>query len=76
MLFNKNAPETPGKNPIFFDNLEQYKQYAKLMKRLETQYVKSIAKKLAKTVRNPERECVSALNSITKRIKINLWHIL
>ena len=21
MLFNKNVPETPGENPIFFDNL-------------------------------------------------------
>ena len=37
MLFNKNAPETPGKNPIFFDNLEQYKQYAKLQKELYNQ---------------------------------------
>jgi len=34
MLFNKNAPETPGKNPVFFDNLEQYKQYSKLQKEL------------------------------------------
>ena len=24
MLFNKNMPETPGENPIFFDNLDQY----------------------------------------------------
>lgn len=30
MLFNKNIPETPGENPIFFDNLNQYKEYIKL----------------------------------------------
>ena len=37
MLFNKNMPETKGKNPVFFDNLEQYKQYAKLQKEVYNQ---------------------------------------
>ena len=32
MLFNKNMPETPGENPIFFDNLDQYIKYAKIQK--------------------------------------------
>lgn len=45
--------------------INEYKQYTKLMKRLQTQYVNSIAKILAKTVRNPGREFISALNSIT-----------
>lgn len=32
MLFNKNMPETPGENPIFFDNLDQYIKYVKIQK--------------------------------------------
>jgi hypothetical protein len=32
MLFNKNMPETPGENPIFFNNLDQYIKYAKIQK--------------------------------------------
>jgi hypothetical protein len=32
MLFNKNMPETPGENPIFFDNLDQYIKYVKMQK--------------------------------------------
>lgn len=37
MLFNKNVPETPGENPIFFDNLEQYIQYVKKQRELYNQ---------------------------------------
>ena len=37
MLFNKNMPETPGENPIFFDNLEQYIQYVKKQRELYNQ---------------------------------------
>lgn len=37
MLFNKNMPETPGSNPIFFDSLEQYIQYVKKQRELYNQ---------------------------------------
>ena len=37
MLFNKNIPEIPGENPIFFDNLEQYKEYVKKQRELYNQ---------------------------------------
>ena len=37
MLFNKNVPEMPGENPIFFDNLEQYKEYVKKQRELYDQ---------------------------------------
>lgn len=37
MLFNKNIPEMPGENPIFFDNLEQYIQYVKKQRELYNQ---------------------------------------
>lgn len=34
MLFNKNLPETPGENPIFFNDLDQYKEYIKVQREL------------------------------------------
>jgi hypothetical protein len=34
MLFNKNLPQEQGKNPIFFDNLDQYIKYIKLQKEI------------------------------------------
>lgn len=34
MLFNKNLPETPGENPIFFNDLDQYKEYIKVQRDL------------------------------------------
>lgn len=37
MLFNKNVPEIPGENPIFFNNLEQYIQYVKKQRELYNQ---------------------------------------
>ena len=37
MLFNKNLPETPKENPIFFDNLEQYIAYVKRQKEVYNQ---------------------------------------
>lgn len=37
MLFNKNVPEMPGENPIFFDNLEQYMEYVKKQRDLYDQ---------------------------------------
>jgi hypothetical protein len=37
MLFNKNIPETPGENPIFFENLNQYTKYVKTQKELYNQ---------------------------------------
>ena len=37
MLFNKNIPETPGENPIFFNNLNEYKEYIKLQRDLYNQ---------------------------------------
>ena len=37
MLFNKNMPETPGENPIFFENLDQYTKYVKTQKELYNQ---------------------------------------
>jgi len=32
MLFNKNLPEIPKQNPIFFENLEQYIAYVKVQR--------------------------------------------
>jgi hypothetical protein len=32
MLFNKNLPEIPRENPLFFDNLDQYIAYVKLQR--------------------------------------------
>lgn len=37
MLFNKNMPETPGENPVFFDNLDQYVEFVKVQKELYNQ---------------------------------------
>jgi hypothetical protein len=37
MLFNKNLPEIPKENPIFFDNLEQYIAYVKVQREVYKQ---------------------------------------
>ena len=37
MLFNKNIPEAQGENPIFFNNLSEYKEYIKLQRDLYNQ---------------------------------------
>ena len=37
MLYNKNLPEIPKENPIFFDNLEQYIAYVKRQKEIYNQ---------------------------------------
>jgi hypothetical protein len=37
MLFNKNIPETPGENPLFFDNLDEYTNYVQTQKELYNQ---------------------------------------
>ena len=34
MLFNKNMPEIPKENPLFFDNLEQYIEYVKVQREI------------------------------------------
>lgn len=37
MLFNKNMPEEVGQNPLFFDNLDQYKDYVETQRKLYNQ---------------------------------------
>ena len=37
MLFNKNLPEIPKENPVFFDNLEQYIAYVKVQREVYKQ---------------------------------------
>ena len=37
MLFNKNMPEEVGQNPLFFDDLDQYKDYVETQRKLYNQ---------------------------------------
>ena len=37
MLFNKNMPEVPKENPVFFDNLDQYMAYVKIQREVYKQ---------------------------------------
>jgi len=37
MLFNKNMPEEVGQNPMFFDNLDQYKDYVETQRKMYNQ---------------------------------------
>lgn len=37
MLFNKNMPELPGENPIFFNHLDEYIEYVKTQRKLYNQ---------------------------------------
>ena len=38
MLFNKNMPEIPKQNPLFFDSLEQYIEYIKVQREMYNQH--------------------------------------
>lgn len=37
MLFNKNIPEEVGENPLFFDSLDQYRNYVETQRKLYNQ---------------------------------------